>query len=275
MTRSLHQARAALRAARVVGAVVAAALLVTLASPRPAAAQRIEDLFDHATTAAASGDYDRAVVGYEQLVAAGVDDPDVLYDLAVSWARLGAYPKAVYYFERALELRPRDAGARAGLRAARDAIAAERAAAGHAAPVAEASASLLSRLSRPFTETTLGWMLLCFDALACLLLLLRLRVRGEAVRLGLTLGTLGAAALAALSLVALLARVQPFTPGERAIVLSPTVALREAPFPGAVKSGQAYGGDAVRVLGRHDDFVQIRDVDGELGWAPSQSVGVL
>ena len=97
---------------------VALALALALA-PTLAHAQSLPALFHDANEAASLGNHRVAAVGYEQLLELGVDDADVFYDLGLAYAHLGQHGRAVAAFERAIRVRPGDAGALAGLEASR------------------------------------------------------------------------------------------------------------------------------------------------------------
>ena len=74
----------------------------------PAAAQRTASIFEAANQAYYQGDYATAAEGYRLLVESGIDDPDVAFNLATSYAQLGQYGRAIRWYERTLRLAPGD-----------------------------------------------------------------------------------------------------------------------------------------------------------------------
>lgn len=62
------------------------------------------------------GQYPQACEQYQQVVAAGVRDPQVYYNLGNACFKAGRLGEAVLWYERALRLAPRDADIRANLR---------------------------------------------------------------------------------------------------------------------------------------------------------------
>jgi tetratricopeptide (TPR) repeat protein len=66
-----------------------------------------------------SGDYDGAVDAFNKVLAAGVDDPTVHYNLGNAYFKSGKLGFAILHYRRALELAPRDGDIRANLEYAR------------------------------------------------------------------------------------------------------------------------------------------------------------
>jgi tetratricopeptide (TPR) repeat protein len=103
------------RSARVV-------LLLTLLLPGAgfaAAADGPQALFDKATADYREGHYDEASKGYEAIVAQGIEDPRVHYNLANAYFKLGRLGPAILEYERSLRLDPTDGEARDNLVLAR------------------------------------------------------------------------------------------------------------------------------------------------------------
>lgn len=79
-----------------------------------------ESVFEEANRAYASGDFQKAIDGYEQLVRDGRSHANLFYDLGNAWYRAGDSGKAILNYERALALEPHHPEAQANLRLARD-----------------------------------------------------------------------------------------------------------------------------------------------------------
>ena len=71
--------------------------------------------FKNANEAFLGGQYDQAIEGYGALLAAGVNSPDVHYNLGTAYLASGRRGMAVLHLERALALDARDDDARANL----------------------------------------------------------------------------------------------------------------------------------------------------------------
>jgi tetratricopeptide (TPR) repeat protein len=257
-----------------------AAFVLTLALVASARADSLPELFTRGNAAFARGDHAEAVRAYAALVEAGVDDPDVAYNLASAYGALGQYGQAIRYFERSLRLAPRDDEARAGLQRARDAL-------GERQAQARGEAIVVDR--PPMTEALFAW--LTADALAGALLLttwlavglwLVLRrmkalaagdARTEAISLGLGIAAALAATLALVSAIGLGAKVDWGRAGERAVVLHESSAMREGPDDRARLVGELAEGEQVRLLGREGMFARIVARGRQTGYVRGDSVG--
>ena len=253
-----------------INAVAAAAL--GWASASGASAQSLQALFVSANQAYFRGDYPAAARQYEAIEKAGVRDADVYFNLATAYARSGALGKAVLYFERSLKLRPGDADAEKGLNAAVTTLARRRAErAGEATvrtrpPISEA-------LVRPFSESSLAWLVLALD-LAFFGILIALRAaQKEATRVGLSIASALSGLLLLIGGAGLLIKSEAFKEGRPGVVLREQAPLREGPDPRAGERAKADEGQPARVLEQDGDFVRVKLPDNAEGWMQQADIG--
>jgi tetratricopeptide (TPR) repeat protein len=235
-------------------------------------ASNFQAMFAAANTAASRGEHVDAIRRYQELVAAGVRDPDVYFNLATALAQSGDYPRAIFNYERALALRPGDEKAADNLRDAEQALEEARAVAEGEASIRRAS-SISDALYRRFTEDGLAYALLTSNVLffAALAWAWARRRRGQAFYALL----LSSAALLLFSAGGLAVKVGLLRDGPRAVVLEDRIALREGPDPRARVRGEARGGDRAQLVGRDRDYVKLRIAGGPEGWAPEGTVGAI
>ena len=234
-------------------------------APSAARAQPMEEIFADANRAYYRGDLEAAIAGYERLVSAGTDDADVHFDLGTAYAGRGEFGRAILSFERALRLDPADAGALAGIHAAKEALGRRRAEAEGEA-VVHSAPPLSETLVSPFPEPLLAWLVLVLDILLFSALIARTRTRSEPVRLGLGVAAPLTALLLILALAGLGIRRGTFARGERAVILSEGATLREGPDPRARGRGRVLEGERGWLLDRQGEFVEIA-LDGDRrGW---------
>ena len=253
------------------GALACALLLLTSSAVH--AQQRLEDVFVDGRDAYEHGDRATAIQRWESLVAAGVDDADLHFDLGTAYGEEGDYPRAVLAFERALRVDPSDAGAARGLDEAR-VVLAQREANREGEAEFATDAHLAGALFRPLREDVLAIAVLGFELVALFGLLLWW-VRRE--RLGALVVGVVALALMATSALGLATKRGLFDPGPRAIVLE-TTPLRSGPAPDAAEDGgEAHGGGAAFILERERvgsaPAVLLELADGTQGWLPATAVG--
>ncbi len=215
-------------------------------------------------SAAAKALYRDAIAAMTTLTDAGVRNAALEYNLGNANYRVGDLGRAILHYRRAARLAPTDADVRANLDYARRRV----------EPYLESDQTrrafenllIWKRLTRP----TQWWLAVALGVIGWGLLAIRLRVRSAAL---FSAGAIGAAA--ALVLVSSLAadlRRESYTP-DAVIVDQPQILRRgrgEAYEP-VVK--QALGpGVEVRILDQRPDWVRVRLVTGESGWAPATSL---
>jgi tetratricopeptide (TPR) repeat protein len=246
-------------------ALVAAVAFAALAAA-PARADTQRRIFERAGEAFARGDYDGAARLYEELVAQGIDDPDVTYDLALAHARRGAHGRAIRWFERTLRLRPGDDDARRGIAASQAALGARRAQQEGEA-VVPARPPFREAAVAAVHEDTLAMAVLALDALFFALLAVWRLAPREAARLGAAIGAALSGLLLVFAGLGLLQKRGAFDDGAPGVVVAEDVPLRDAPDPRAAHRGYAREGERARILARDGSWMRVRVPGGREGWA--------
>ncbi len=236
-----------------------------------ASAQSFDTLLREGNDAFFRADYVTAAARYEALNEAGVDDADVHYNLGASYARQGLHGRAIVELERAIRLRPSDAGARAALDASR-AIVGRRHAEREGEAVVEAGAPFGEALFSFLSEDALAIVVLVLEIALCLVLLALFFVKHERARIGLgvavplLLVVLGATGLG------LLSRRGAFAAGPTAVVVRDDAALREGPRDEANVRARALEGERAEVLSRDGEWARVRLGGGREGWVAAADV---
>jgi hypothetical protein len=248
--------------------------LCSVLGARTARAQPIERIFAAGNEAYYRGDLAGAARQYRRLLDAGVTDPDVYFNLATAEARLSHLGQAVLYLERGLWLRPGDETAEQELAIARGALGRRRAEREGQATV-QARPPLIEALVRPLSADLLAWLVLGLDVLLFALLLLRPRVRREALRLGLAISSPLIALLLLASAWALAVKGDWFTEGRAAIVLREGAELREGPDAGAQVRSSVHEGQSARLSRTEGSFVRVQLAGGDRGWMKQSDVAAI
>lgn len=247
-------------------------VLATIALAANARADSLGDTFARGNQAFARGDYAAAVEEYETLVQAGVDDPDVSFNLASAYGAAGRYGQAIRHFEHALSLAPRDAAARTGLAAARDALGRRQALETGEAVVANRP-PLIEALFSPFTASALAIVLLLSAALASTFGFGLLYARSEATRLASGIGAALGSALLLFTSLGLYVKTYAGEDGVRAIVVSERAPLRDGPDERARLAAEVPEGTQVHILAREASYVHVRAGKGREGYMRAIDVG--
>lgn len=72
-------------------------------------------LFDQATRQYSQGNYDQALKTYKSILGAGQHSAEVYYNMGNVYYKMDSLPLSIYYYEKALQLSPNDADAKANL----------------------------------------------------------------------------------------------------------------------------------------------------------------
>ncbi|MDB4972691.1 MAG: hypothetical protein JWN48_1032 [Myxococcaceae bacterium] len=242
--------------------VVALAVWCIALSLGSARADSLAQVFARGNAAAARGDYASAIREYEALYDAGIDDPDLAFNLGTSYGQTGAYGQAIRYFQRALRLRPTDSAARAGLRLARDSLG-ERQARQRGEAIVVDRPPLTEAVFSFSTESALALALLVSIWFGSALLIALSFVQVEGLRLGVGIGSAFCFALAVVSAIGVGAKADWGRDGTRAVVVHEGAAVREGPDDHARLVGELTEGESVRLLGREGRYARVLARQGE------------
>lgn len=242
--------------------------------PQLAQAESLDAIFRAGNAAFARGEFAAAVKNYQQVIDAGVRDPDVYMNLGLAHARAGELGRAVLAFEQTLRLAPGDADANSALALARASIG-KRRAERHGEALVETRPPLAEALVRPFSENTLALLALLFDAVLFGCLLARRRAQTDPTRTGLALAATLSGLACVIALSGLLIKRGALHEGRPAIVLREGAELREAPDPRALARARAHEGGSARVIAVDQGFVQVRTAAGAVGWMANADIGVI
>jgi tetratricopeptide (TPR) repeat protein len=237
-----------------------------------ARADSLAETFERGNTAFARGDYEAAISAYETLREAGVDDPDVSFNLAAAHARLGRYGRAMQFLEHTLALTPRDSEASLSLSRARQALGQRQASASGEAIVATRP-PLVEAIFAKVTAGELAATLL-LSAWALVICLWSLRwLKREAERLAVGIAAALSALFALAGGIGLGAKTDWGTEGSRALVVNEAAAVRDGPDEHATLREELPEGTRVRTLGRVRDFVRVETPSGAHAYMRATDVG--
>ncbi|MFM2417809.1 MAG: hypothetical protein RL385_2532 [Pseudomonadota bacterium] len=250
-------------------------LLLGLAMPLPPArADSLAQTFERGVSLQVDGKLADAAGAYETLIESGVDDPDVYFNLAGTYARLGHYGQAIRQYERALRRDPGDAGARAGLAQAIEALG-NRQARQYGEAIVSDRPPLLDALYAPLRRDTLAQILWGSAWVAAIASLLLLRQAAEAMRIALGITCTFGALVAGGAALGLAVKRELGAAGAPAIVIVPELAVRQGPEAASEKVAALLEGTRLRVIERRGSSVLVQLTDGRTGLALGSDVGEL
>ena len=210
----------------------------------------------------AEGKFADAAAAYETILKAGAQSPSLLFNAGNAEFKAGNLGKAIAAYRQAEQLEPRDAELRANLAFVRNQV--------QGATLHE------NRWLNWMSSLTLneGALLaaVCFWAMFGLLTLRQIR---PALVLKLRGITQLAVVLAIFSGAVLALQAASHFNASVAVVTRADATARSGPWDEAQSAFTAHDGAELRVLDRHDDWVQVADGNGKIGWLSSRQVAVL
>jgi tetratricopeptide (TPR) repeat protein len=218
--------------------------------------------FSAANRLYAEGKFADAAAGYEKILATGAQSPALLFNYANAEFKAGNLGKAIAAYRRTGQWSPRDDEIRANLAFVRKQV--------QGATVREGRwQSWLGKLS--LNE----WTLLAAGAfwLTCLLLATG-QIRPALAPKLRTLTRLAVVLVIFFGAGLSLQAVNHFS-RQTAVVISAEATARSGPFDWEQIAFTLRDGAELRVLDRHDDWVQVADGSGKIGWLNRKQVEVL
>jgi len=228
---------------------------------------RTESIYVEAQRAYKSGEYERAIALYEEVVAANVDHEDVFYNLGNAYFREKQMGRAIFNYERAVRLAPEFEDAQFNLQVARDAVGGE--------VVGETRPALWARLLFATSSGRLATFFLVLNGFAFSVLLIT-RFLSVGLSRTVALAAVSLAGVGALLLLLLiLGRAHWDSTVNEGVVLPDTVEMREAPEADSGGVGELYAGLVLRVVADETGWLRVRISNGVEGWVPKSAVGTL
>ena len=210
----------------------------------------------------AEGKFADAATGYENILQTGARSEALLFNYANAEFKSGHPGKAIAAYRQAELLAPRDAELRANLAFVRGQV--------QGATFRESHwhnwFGALSLNEGAFLSAVLFWGLFALLAVRQIKPALAPKLR-SATRLVLALTVISVAILG-------LQAANHFN-SSVAVVTSNEATARSGPFDDAQSAFTAHDGAELRVLGHHDDWVQVAGSAGQTGWLPARQVEIL
>ena len=210
----------------------------------------------------AEGKFPAAANLYGMILQTGAQSPALLFNYGNAEFKAGNLGAAIAAFHRAELLAPRDSEIRANLNFVRNQV--------QGATVRDS-----------FWQGWLGqltlndWTLLVTAAFWLTLLLLAARQLRPALAPKLKTATTALAVLAIFSGVILGVQVAQHFSAATAVVISMQATARSGPFDDAQTAFAPHDGAELSVLSQHDNWVQVVDGSGKIGWLNKKQVAVL
>ena len=229
-----------------------------------------EALFNEATAAYNKGDYEKAVKNYLEVLESGQHSAELYFNLGNCYYKLNQIAPSIYYYEKALLLKPNDPETKNNLTYAQnmtlDAI--------DALPetgLAKIKKSLTGFLS--FDQW--GKTAVAFMILFVLLYIAFYYASYSSRKRTAFIASIIALFISLISVVFAFIQYNEFKSYHPAIVFSEEIAIRSEPNDRSQEIFTLHEGAKVNVLEELNDFKKIQIADGKTGWLPKESIKVL
>jgi tetratricopeptide (TPR) repeat protein len=237
-------------------------LLVALVFAGNLFAAEVAADFSAANRLYAEGKFSDAANTYEKILQTGAQSPALLFNDANAEFKAGNLGRAIAAYQRAALLSPRDAEIRANLQFVRNQV--------------QGSTVRENRWQYWLGTLSLNeWTALAAAAFWLTFLLLATKQLRPALAAKLKNATLIFATLAIFSGAALCLRAANHFSQATAVVISAGATARSGPFDEAQSAFTAHDGAEFSVLDRHENWIQVADGSGKIGWLPVKQMEIL
>jgi tetratricopeptide (TPR) repeat protein len=230
-----------------------------------ASAADFSTAFGAANKLYAEGKFAAAAAGYEKILQSDRVSPALYFNYGNAEFKSGNLGRAIAAYRHAARLAPRDAEVRANLEFARNQV---------SGPTRRESR--WSRIAGWLGMLTLNeWTGLTAIAFWLLFALLAARQFRPALKPALRSLTLGTMVVVVLAGACLSMDAALHFNRQTVVIVTPDATARSGPFDEAQSAFTAHNGAELAVLDRRNDWVQVTDGAGRIGWLPGKQVEIL
>lgn len=252
-------------------AVIAALLMMLPLSANAQQADYIEQQWEKATATYSAGQWEEALAAWHAIDEAGLQSPELYYNIGNAWYKAESYAKAILYYERALKLDPSYSDARYNLEVAKAFVQDD------IEPVPEFVLKTWWRKFCYIMDST-AWAVLALLLFAVTLAMVLLFLLAP-TSTGKKTGFFTAIATVILTLIALNFSIQQkrdWFKADSAVVMRPVAPVKSS--PSSESSSDLFvlhEGTKVQVLDNVAEWTNIELADGRQGWIRTESLEVI
>lgn len=229
-----------------------------------------ETLFDKATEHYNKGEYTKAIENYEEILENGQHSAELYFNLGNCHYKLNAIGPSIFYYEKALLLKPNDAEILNNLGYAQN----MRLDAVEEMPKTDI-AQLYNNLVNVFSFDQWSYLAISLIILFVLAYLAYFFLRFASQKRIAFIVSIFALALGVLSVLMAYLQYQDFKNDNPAIIFSKEVKITSEPNTNSEAVFTLHEGTKVNVLDQLNDWRKIRIADGQTGWLPKDNLKLL
>lgn len=216
------------------------------------------------------GDFENAIDTYEEVIAAGFDSGPLYYNLGNAYYRTSDFARAILNYERALHRMPNDDDLKHNLEMARLMIVDQ------VEPVPRIFLwdywdSFRDSLPiSALTSLAFAAFVVILAAISLVILACGFRIR----RLGLFAGS-AAVIVLAVTILFLVTKVSRLARDDYGIVIEEVVEVKNAPDAEGPSAFILHAGSKVKITDRVGEWIQVRLLDGKVGWMIDTGIEII
>lgn len=227
-------------------------------------------LFDRATEAYNEGEYEKATESYLRILENGEHSAELYYNLGNSYYKMNQIAPSIYYYEKALLLRPNDPEIKNNLAFARNMT---------LDAIEKLPETGLSKIYRTIVEF-LSFEQWAYVAVVCMILFVLAYLAFYFLRYATHkriafIGSIISLIVAALAVILAYIQYNDFNTDQPAIVFPEESIVKSEPNNRSQEAFKLHQGTKVNVLEELNDWKKIRLADGKIGWISAEDIKLL
>ncbi|TBW27060.1 SH3 domain-containing protein [Gramella sp. KN1008] len=220
-----------------------------------------EELFDEANSAYQSGEYEAAASKYEEILENGETSAELYYNLGNTYYKLNRVAPSIYYYEKALQLKPGDEDIQNNIEFARN-MAIDDIEEVEQTGIAE----WVNRLISVFSFSTWAILGICFSVLFVILFLFYYFSHRPLYKRILFGSAMMSLLICIISVIFAFQQRSYIEDNQYAIIFSEEAEVREEPNLRGDSSFELHEGTKARVLEDYQEWSRIELANGAQGW---------
>jgi len=221
------------------------------------------DIFYQAGSAYQSGDYDKAISLYENLLSGKIEGGDVYYNLGNAYLKKSEVGKAILNYTRAGQYIPRDSDLTANDRYAHTLMKQSDAKA-CLSPFVQEVLRLFGAIS---LKEAIGIFFILYYLLVALIIYVAIKRRGRILTIVIAIIVAASLVIAAIPVID-----KAYFTERGAITVSSVIDVKKEPYDEAAVAFPIYAGMKVYVLKEGLGWLKVQRPDGRTGWVPVKGI---
>jgi tetratricopeptide (TPR) repeat protein len=227
-------------------------------------------LFEQGKNAYAKGNYTEAIQAWSEVISKGEHSASLYFNLGNAHYKLNQIGPSVYYYEKALQLKPNDSEIQNNLAFAENA---------RIDAIEPLPTTIFNKwyqtVSGLFTYEGWAWLSVVSSLLFTLLFLFYYFANYERNKRLFFIGSMMSLLLVLIAISFAFSTYSDFSNDQPAIIFAESSEIRNEPNMGSETSFVLHEGTKVQILAEEENWVRVQLADGKDGWMPKEDLKAL